>query len=70
MSRGTRIRELAWRKSSYSTENAEECVEVALHARATVPVRDSKRPHGPHLTLPAPAWTTFIDAVKGRTLRG
>ncbi|EMF00906.1 hypothetical protein H340_09186 [Streptomyces mobaraensis NBRC 13819 = DSM 40847] len=43
---------------------------MAHRADSAVPVRDSKRPHGPHLTLPAPAWTTFIDAVKGRTLRG
>ncbi|KAB7846413.1 DUF397 domain-containing protein [Streptomyces mobaraensis NBRC 13819 = DSM 40847] len=62
--------ESAWRKSSYSNNDGSECVEVAHRADSAVPVRDSKRPHGPHLTLPAPAWTTFIDAVKGRTLRG
>ncbi|MFE9457467.1 DUF397 domain-containing protein [Streptomyces californicus] len=28
-----------------------------------VPVRDSKNPHGPALTLTADAWTAFISGV-------
>ncbi|MFI1186882.1 DUF397 domain-containing protein [Streptomyces californicus] len=28
-----------------------------------VPVRDSKNPHGPSLTLTSTAWTAFIGSV-------
>jgi hypothetical protein len=44
--------EVAWRKSSFSDgTNAGNCVEVAF-APATVAVRDSKNPDGPHLEFP------------------
>ncbi|MER7671904.1 DUF397 domain-containing protein [Kitasatospora sp. NPDC096128] len=29
-----------------------------------VPVRDSKDPHGPVLVFPAPAWDSFLSAVR------
>ncbi|MGW2252984.1 DUF397 domain-containing protein [Kitasatospora sp. NPDC001660] len=29
-----------------------------------VPVRDSKDPHGPALVFPAPAWASFVAAVR------
>ncbi|MFD8757378.1 DUF397 domain-containing protein [Kitasatospora sp. NPDC059577] len=29
-----------------------------------VPVRDSKDPHGPTLTFPTSAWSSFITAVQ------
>ncbi|MGI5340939.1 DUF397 domain-containing protein [Streptomyces sp. CA-181903] len=65
-----RIPNTKWRKSSYSNEDAQECVEVARRADGAVPVRDSKRPSGPHLALPAPAWSAFLEAVRGRALSG
>ncbi|MEU4177171.1 DUF397 domain-containing protein, partial [Streptomyces sp. NPDC026589] len=42
--------ELNWVKSSYSTNDGPQCVEVAT-APATIHVRDSKQlpTHGPHL---------------------
>jgi len=43
----------AWRKSSFSNET--ECVEVASDGR-TVGIRDSKRPDGGELTVPATAF--------------
>jgi Domain of unknown function (DUF397) len=55
-----------WHKSSYS-DNGGNCVEVAanLAARhAVVPVRDSKHPTGPVLTLPADAFTSFVTGIK------
>ncbi|MGW0464579.1 DUF397 domain-containing protein [Streptomyces sp. NPDC003027] len=55
---------VVWRKSSYSNGSGGDCVEVALDAPGLVPVRDSKRPHGPVLVLTAAAWTPFVDAVK------
>ena len=38
-----------WRKSSYSDNGAGGCVEVSDVYPASVPVRDSKVPHGPAL---------------------
>ncbi|MEU5980631.1 DUF397 domain-containing protein [Streptomyces sp. NPDC047315] len=56
-----------WVKSSYSTENGGSCVEWApAHASATgvVPVRDSKVPAGPVLSIPAGAFATFVAGIK------
>ncbi|MFJ6655031.1 DUF397 domain-containing protein [Streptomyces sp. NPDC091377] len=58
---------LNWSKSSYSG-NGGQCVEWApAYASATgfVPVRDSKTPSGPMLSLPADAFTAFVSGVKG-----
>ncbi|MYV55591.1 DUF397 domain-containing protein [Streptomyces sp. SID3212] len=52
-----------WTKSSYSGGNS-DCVEVAHGFPTTMPVRDSKRPTGPALAVPARAWTAFIACVK------
>ncbi|MEU9763290.1 DUF397 domain-containing protein [Streptomyces sp. NPDC047985] len=51
-----------WRKSSHS--NGGNRVEVADGHPGLVPVRDSKRPDGPVLVLPASAWTPFVESVK------
>ncbi|MFD0290730.1 DUF397 domain-containing protein [Streptomyces sp. NPDC127061] len=53
-----------WRKSSYSNGSGGECLEVADGHQDLVPVRDSKRPEGPVLVIPASAWTPFVEAVK------
>ena len=50
--------EVGWHTSSYST-NEGSCVEVAP-APDRVLVRDSKDPDGPALTVPTPAWRTFL----------
>ncbi|MFE7139209.1 DUF397 domain-containing protein [Streptomyces sp. NPDC057644] len=55
-----------WFTSSYS-ENGGACVEVATNLAAPhgiVPVRDSKNPTGPALTVPAAAFTTFVAGVR------
>ncbi|MBC3985532.1 DUF397 domain-containing protein [Streptomyces sp. AC563] len=54
-----------WTKSSYS-DNGGNCVEVAanLAAYGTVPVRDSKNPHGPALAFDTSAWSAFVAGVK------
>lgn len=49
-----------WRKSSHSNSDGGNCVEVADGFAALVPVRDSKRPHGPALLVPAAAWRAFL----------
>lgn len=55
--------DLTWTKSSYSGGN-NNCVEVALGLTDTLPVRDSKRPAGPALVVPASAWNAFVNSVK------
>ncbi|MGW2109859.1 DUF397 domain-containing protein [Streptomyces sp. NPDC001948] len=53
-----------WRKSSHSNTSGGNCLEVADGHQDLVPVRDSKRPEGPALVIPASAWTPFVEAVK------
>ncbi|MDI9887655.1 DUF397 domain-containing protein [Streptomyces sp. HNM0645] len=50
---------LTWIKSSYSSEEGGECVEVAA-SRRTVHVRDSKAVTGPALIMDRTAWAAFI----------
>ncbi|MFH8364091.1 DUF397 domain-containing protein [Streptomyces anulatus] len=51
--------ESAWFKSSYSSGEGGECVEVAALA-AQVHVRDSKVSEGPQLSVGTKAWATFV----------
>lgn len=55
----------AWRKSSYSTGDGGNCVEVADGVTGLVPVRDSKVTGGPVIVLSAAAWGPFVTALKG-----
>ncbi|MFD3626736.1 DUF397 domain-containing protein [Streptomyces sp. NPDC058698] len=50
---------LEWIKSSYSTADGPDCVEVAT-APAHILVRDSKNPNGPRLALAPNTWATFL----------
>ncbi|MGW2054624.1 DUF397 domain-containing protein [Streptomyces sp. NPDC001840] len=52
-----------WHKSTHSGGDHGSCLEVADNVPGLVPVRDSKNPDGPALTIPTPAWTTFITAL-------
>ncbi|WP_405950010.1 DUF397 domain-containing protein [Streptomyces prunicolor] len=53
-----------WRKSSYSGEgDGNECVEIA-NSPTHVAIRDSKTPADHTLTIPADAFTTFIETLK------
>ncbi|NML50908.1 DUF397 domain-containing protein [Streptomyces sp. R302] len=55
-----------WFKSSYSADGG-QCVEVAHNLVPTlglVPLRDSKVPAGPSLSLSAAAFVDFIESVK------
>ncbi|MBB1242903.1 DUF397 domain-containing protein [Streptomyces durbertensis] len=51
--------ELAWFKSSYSTGDGGQCVEVATRSQV-VHVRDSKDIARPGLAVDARAWTVFV----------
>lgn len=68
--------DLTWFKSSYSTGNGGECVEVAWSkssysgdcievaaAGTHVHVRDSKQAGGPELTVGPGAWAGFVGSV-------
>jgi hypothetical protein len=57
-----------WRKSSHSNTDGGNCVEVADGFPAVVPVRDSKRPDGAALLIPAEAWTALLGAMKASRL--
>ncbi|MFI9173007.1 DUF397 domain-containing protein [Streptomyces lincolnensis] len=50
-----------WRRSSYSSDQGGECVEIADFPEGTVSVRDSKTPAGPILTLDPASFTTFVN---------
>ncbi|KOT98652.1 hypothetical protein ADK86_16260 [Streptomyces sp. NRRL F-5755] len=55
-----------WFKSSYS-ENGGVCIEVATNlavSHGVVPVRDSKNPNSPHLTLSTDAWTGLVEFAR------
>jgi hypothetical protein len=58
---------LEWFKSSYSSNDGPDCVEVAISpADPTVHVRDSKDQQGARLTFTAASWTEFM-AFAGRS---
>lgn len=56
----SQIDQLVWRKSSYSSEEGGECIEVAVRP-ATVHVRDSKDTTRAALAIEPTAWAAFIE---------
>ena len=55
----------AWRAASYSGSTGGDCVEVADGCPiGAVPVRDSKNPSGPVLTVGTEAWQAFVDGLR------
>ena len=56
---------LAWFKSSYSTSDGPECVEVAS-APGTVHVRDSKDKAGAQLAFTDGSWAAFVPFATSR----
>jgi hypothetical protein len=53
-----------WRKSTRSSGNGDNCVEVARNLPGRVAVRDSKNPDGPKLVFSPSDWRAFIAGVK------
>jgi hypothetical protein len=53
---------LEWTKSSYSTNDGPECVEIATTAGA-VHIRDSKNPQGPKLGFMSDTWVDFMSYI-------
>ncbi|MGW3263973.1 DUF397 domain-containing protein [Streptomyces sp. NPDC001056] len=60
------VPESAWFKSSYSSGEGGECVEVAAHPATAVMVRDSKRPAEARLSFGPEAWAGFLRMATGR----
>ncbi|MFF9686550.1 DUF397 domain-containing protein [Streptomyces sp. NPDC014623] len=58
------VHESAWFKSSYSSGDGGECVEVAAVA-TKVHIRDSKQVSGPVLTVAPEAWAGLVGLVAG-----
>jgi len=57
----TPLTELAWFKSSYSSNDGPDCVEVAIApTHTTVHVRDSKDKNGGQLAFRNASWTEFV----------
>ncbi|WP_405950812.1 DUF397 domain-containing protein [Streptomyces prunicolor] len=54
--------DLAWFKSSYSSSEGGNCLEVAAHP-AAIHIRDSKVPAGDILTVSPSTWTEFLSRV-------
>lgn len=55
----------SWRKSSQSTSNGGDCVELAA-LPGHIAVRDSKDPHGPELLISRKSFWHLADAIKNR----
>ncbi|MGH3978060.1 MAG: DUF397 domain-containing protein [Pseudonocardiaceae bacterium] len=55
---------LTWHKSSYSSGQGGNCIEIADLAHSGRAVRDSKDPHGPVLWLTPAEWTAFTAGVR------
>ncbi|MEW2403974.1 DUF397 domain-containing protein [Streptomyces sp. NPDC046862] len=56
--------DLEWIKSTYSTDEGPDCVEVAALPDHIL-VRDSKNPHGPRLAVTPTAWAAFLPYSSG-----
>jgi hypothetical protein len=52
-----------WRKSTYSSANGGECVELAS-GQGAILVRDTTDRDGLTLTCSAVAWTTFVRRLR------
>jgi hypothetical protein len=55
--------ELAWFKSSYSSNEGGACLEIATRPE-TVHIRDSKNHTGPTLAVTPTTWTAFLRTVR------
>ncbi|MEV5968548.1 DUF397 domain-containing protein [Streptomyces sp. NPDC051921] len=55
---------LVWFKSTYSSGEGGECIEVAT-TPTTIHIRDSKNPDGPRLAVAPSAWAAFVGVASG-----
>jgi Domain of unknown function (DUF397) len=57
-----------WRKSTYSSNNGGNCVEVARNLPGVVAVRDSKDPEGGALIVTPAAWQALVAGIRAGQL--
>ncbi|MFS2293675.1 MAG: DUF397 domain-containing protein [Actinomadura sp.] len=57
------LKNTAWRKSSHSTSNGGDCIELARLSGAVVAVRDSKDPNGPVLLVTRAVLRTAVQSA-------
>ncbi|MEU7615148.1 DUF397 domain-containing protein [Micromonospora rifamycinica] len=60
------LNEARWRKSTRSSGNGGNCIEVAGNLPGVIAVRDSKDPDGPTLTFTPTAWHIFLARITDR----
>ncbi|WP_327133906.1 DUF397 domain-containing protein [Streptomyces sp. NBC_01343] len=60
----TALSDVSWRKSTFSSDDGGDCVEVADCIPGAVPVRDSKTPAGPVILVGKAAWSAFVRHVR------
>lgn len=60
-----RLERADWRKSTFSSSNGGNCVEVARNLPGLIAVRDSKDPDGPALAFTPADWEAFTARLKG-----
>jgi hypothetical protein len=53
-----------WRKSSSSSGNGGQCVEVAANLPGAVALRDSKNPDGPALVVEPEVFAAFLAGIR------
>ncbi|MEV0241276.1 DUF397 domain-containing protein [Streptomyces sp. NPDC050674] len=59
--------ELAWFKSSYSSNDGPDCVEAAISpAQGPIHIRDSKNKDGARLSFTGDAWSAFLKFTAAR----
>ena len=59
---------LSWRKSSYSSSNGGDCVEVATTPHI-IAVRDSRNPYGPTVAFSQGSWEAFTQRLTAGAFR-
>ncbi|MDT9698822.1 DUF397 domain-containing protein [Streptomyces sp. P17] len=57
------IDKLSWFKSSYSSGEGGQCLEVAV-TPSIIHLRDSKSPEAPHVTVAPATWVAFLGVLK------
>ncbi|MGC5009718.1 DUF397 domain-containing protein [Streptosporangium sp. DT93] len=60
----TQSHDLTWRKSSLSSADGGNCVEVAALPDGDQAVRDSKDPNGPVLRFTQAQWGAFANGIR------
>jgi hypothetical protein len=53
-----------WRKSTYSHDGKENCVEVAATSLGRAAVRDTQDREGPELAFASQDWNRFLARVR------